>query len=109
MAIVVIAIHVHPFEGYSRTILLDMYDLLCGCAVPFFFMCTGYFMAQKILYVNYEQHCLKKICGKIIVFIFVLDSGISTLDGFWVLQQYCSLVERCYLFYPWFGGYGGAL
>ena len=44
-----------------------------------------------------------------IVFVSVLDSGISTLDGFWVLQQYCALVERCYLFYPWFGGYGGAL
>ena len=54
MAIVVIAIHVQPFEGYSRTMLLDVYNLLCGCAVPFFFMYTGYFMAQKILCANYE-------------------------------------------------------
>ena len=68
MAIVVIAIHVHPFEGYSRTMLLDMYDLLCGCAVPFFFMCTGYFMAQKILYVNYEQQftVLKRYVKKLL-------------------------------------------
>lgn len=55
MAIVVIAIHVHPFEGYASTTLLDVYNLLCGCAVPFFFLCTGYFMAQKILYTNCEQ------------------------------------------------------
>lgn len=52
MAIVVIAIHVHPFEGYSRTTLLDMYGLLCGCAVPFFFLCTGYFLAKRVIYVN---------------------------------------------------------
>ena len=68
MAIVVIAIHVHPFEGYSRTTLLDMYGLLCGCAVPFFFMCTGYFIAQKVLYTSYEQQftVLKRYVKKLL-------------------------------------------
>ena len=46
MAVVVVAIHVHPFEGYEQSIGVDMYDFVCAVAVPFFFLCTGYFLAR---------------------------------------------------------------
>lgn len=48
MAIVVVAIHVHPFEGYAESTWIDIYRLMCYCAVPFFFLCTGYFLAKGI-------------------------------------------------------------
>lgn len=48
MAIVVIAIHTRPFEGFEPSIFLQLYDLLCTCAVPFFFLATGYLLERKL-------------------------------------------------------------
>ena len=48
MAIVVVAIHVQPFDGYAESTWIDIYRLICYCAVPFFFLCTGYFLAKGI-------------------------------------------------------------
>lgn len=48
MSMVVVAIHIHPFEGYDQSIVIDIYDWVCGMAVPFFFLCTGYFFARDI-------------------------------------------------------------
>lgn len=69
MAIVVIAIHVHPFEGYQPSIWLDLYKLLCSCAVPFFFLSTGYLLGLRILDIkdiDGKLHVLKKSIFKTI-------------------------------------------
>lgn len=48
MAFVVIAIHTHPFEGLEQSVFITIYFLSCHCAVPFFFLSTGYLLARKL-------------------------------------------------------------
>lgn len=63
MAIVVIAIHTHPFEDMVNEPLY--YSILRRCAVPFFFLCTGFFIGKKL---NSDSRIFqqKKIIGKYI-------------------------------------------
>lgn len=44
LSICVVAIHTHPFEGSSDQILLNIYSSIVSLAVPFFFLCSGFFM-----------------------------------------------------------------
>lgn len=49
MAFFVIAIHTHPFEFFNLPVfVMRLYDLICSCAVPFFFLTTGYLLARKL-------------------------------------------------------------
>lgn len=49
MAFFVIAIHTHPFEFLNLPVfVMGLYDLICSCAVPFFFLTTGYLLARKL-------------------------------------------------------------
>lgn len=48
MAIVVIAIHTHPLENFHCGIILRIYDKLIPIAVPFFFMCSGFLLFNKV-------------------------------------------------------------
>lgn len=49
MAFFVIAIHTHPFEFLDLPIFfMRLYELICSCAVPFFFLTTGYLLARKL-------------------------------------------------------------
>ena len=47
MAICVVAIHTHPLEHCTIPIVNDMYDSFVGMAVPFFFLSSGFLLAQK--------------------------------------------------------------
>lgn len=48
MAIVVIGIHTHPLEYVDNEILKFISTICCSCAVPFFFMATGYLLMRKL-------------------------------------------------------------
>lgn len=50
MAIVVVAIHTHPFEKILVGKFLDYYESLVIVAVPFFFICSGFFLQLKLNY-----------------------------------------------------------
>lgn len=49
-AICVVAIHTHPYSNYNSTpySITRFCDILLLCAVPFFFITTGYFMGKKL-------------------------------------------------------------
>ena len=49
-AICVVAIHTHPYPNYTSTpySITRFLDILLLCAVPFFFITTGYFMGKKL-------------------------------------------------------------
>ena len=47
MAIVVISIHTLPSDYFSASAGEYLYDFLCASAVPFFFVASGFLLAQK--------------------------------------------------------------
>ena len=47
MAICVIAIHTHPLESCSINIINKFYESFVAIAVPFFFLASGFLLAQK--------------------------------------------------------------
>ena len=49
-SLMVIAIHVRLFEDVNETLDIFVVDILCRLAVPFFAICSGYFM--QIMYKN---------------------------------------------------------
>ena len=48
MACCVIAIHTQPFFGCSNFLVKKVYDSIVNCAVPFFFMASGFLLAVKL-------------------------------------------------------------
>ena len=47
MAFCVVAIHTHPLEYCTITIANDIYESFVRMAVPFFFLSSGFLLAQK--------------------------------------------------------------
>ena len=47
-AFLVVAIHIPPFEEAAPVFSHEFQQVICRMAVPFFFVCTGYFMGEKI-------------------------------------------------------------
>lgn len=48
MACCVIAIHTQPVFGCSNSIIVEVFEAIVNCAVPFFFMASGYLLAVKM-------------------------------------------------------------
>ena len=48
MAVVVVAIHTNPLANCSNQILLNIFDFISHCAVPFFFLRSGFFLGRKV-------------------------------------------------------------
>ena len=48
MAVCVVAIHTHPLEHCSNLIILSIYDTFTNCAVPFFFLSTGFLLGKRM-------------------------------------------------------------
>lgn len=59
MAICVIAIHTQPFVNRKGTIFLKIYNNFVNCAVPFFFMSSGYLLAVKMKWPFASQRDIK--------------------------------------------------
>ena len=47
-AFLVVAIHIPPFEEIAPVFSHEFQQVICRMAVPFFFVCTGYFIGEKI-------------------------------------------------------------
>ena len=48
MSIFVIAIHTHPLEYCNNSIITNFFEVFFKCAVPFFFLTSGYILSAKI-------------------------------------------------------------
>ena len=57
-AIIVIAIHTHPFESVENELFYKGFDLLSSIAVPFFFMTSGFLMSNKLNNIGYLKRIL---------------------------------------------------
>ncbi len=69
MAVCVIAAHTLPFYGRSNPIVNELFENVIKCAVPFFFMATGFFLTLKSGWpCNSEEAVLniRKYCKKVI-------------------------------------------
>ena len=49
MSIFVVAIHTHPLENISNSVINGIYDSLVSLAVPFFFVATGFLVYEDVL------------------------------------------------------------
>lgn len=47
-AILVVAIHIPPFLDVNKTASLLLQQVICRLAVPFFFLCSGFFLGKKL-------------------------------------------------------------
>ncbi len=47
MAIFVVAIHTHPFEGMHKNLIIHLWNLVEDIAVPYFFIASGYLLFLK--------------------------------------------------------------
>lgn len=66
MAIFVVAIHSGPFEGCENTVWLGIYNAVVSLAVPFFFICSGFLLAQKLQYPYSNENSVAIIKGYLV-------------------------------------------
>ena len=59
MSIVVVAIHTHPLENSNAPLLDKIYEIIVNCAVPFFFISTGFLLQNKMSQLKTEK---ERIC-----------------------------------------------
>lgn len=57
MAICVVAIHTNPLYGCKNQTAVSIYTAIVSCAVPFFFICSGFLLGKKINQ-SKEDSCL---------------------------------------------------
>ena len=48
MAIFVVAIHTHPFEGLSENVFIQFWNIIVRFAVPYFFIASGFLLFSKV-------------------------------------------------------------
>ena len=65
MAICVVAIHTHPFENMPNMSFLGYYNSFIECAVPFFFLASGFLLASRFDGINdliiIKKHIIKLV------------------------------------------------
>ena len=65
MSFLVVAIHTNPLKMCNIPAVTVLYDCITACAVPFFFLASGFLLAQKSTAENFPQ-IIKKHLFKII-------------------------------------------
>ena len=101
MAICVVAIHTHPLENCSNKVILNIYESIVNCAVPFFFLASGYLLAIKLRcpYDSLENiEVIKKYLLKIVK-MYVVWTIIYSPIGLWFYWQSGHNVIKCFLLY----------
>ncbi|WP_207638189.1 acyltransferase family protein [Butyrivibrio sp. AC2005] len=66
-AFCVVAIHTGPLDGCMLSVVSTFYDIFVAIAVPFFFISSGFFLAQKMQYpfqIEANEIILKKYIKK---------------------------------------------
>lgn len=78
-ALLVVAIHIPPLEDCSLWLSHEFEQVVCRMAVPFFFLCTGYFLGGKIR----DEKRIKEYLLHIIKMYF-----------FWTICYFYPMLER---------------
>ncbi len=66
MAILVVAIHTRPFYYCDSFLVKEVYGFIVRCAVPFFFLSSGFLLAKKMDGVEHRTDVLQNHLKKII-------------------------------------------
>ena len=92
MAVCVVAMHTKPLDGCSNRIILSVYDSIVNCAVPFFFLASGYLLSVKLSY-PYDSVENIKIIGEYLQKIAERKSSIisyATSSTTWMAPEQTS-------------------
>lgn len=76
-SLLIIAIHVELFKDVNNFWYFVVVNIICRVAVPFFAMCTGYFMASKIEVHDSKSAAIFKVVGrqwKRLAFLYIIWS-----------------------------------
>ena len=99
-AFLVAAIHIPPLEDCSPWLSHEFQQVVCRMAVPFFFLCTGFFLGEKLL----DRERTKKYLFHILkMYLFwTLCYGIPIIERFWkgersLLKNVGELLRRLFL------------
>ena len=80
-AILVVAIHIPPLQDVNETASLVLQQVICRLAVPFFFLCSGFFLGKKL-----ERKADTMRYAKRIATMYLLWSALylpAILERFW--------------------------
>lgn len=69
MAFCVVAIHTDPLHAYRGTWVFTVYDSITRCAVPFFFLASGFLFGHKMQTPLASKRNLPLLCSFLIKFI----------------------------------------
>lgn len=99
-ALLVAAIHIPPLEDCSPWLSHEFQQVVCRMAVPFFFLCTGFFLGGKL----YDKERTKKYLFHILkMYLFwSLCYGIPIIERFWkgdrtLMENVGELLRRFFL------------
>ena len=99
-ALFVVAIHIPPFKDVAPGFSYEFQQVFCRMAVPFFFLCTGFFVGEKVQswgkIKSYLLHIIKMYT------IWTLFYFYPMLERFWmperaVSQNVLELLQRFFL------------
>lgn len=100
-AVIVVAIHSHPFENIPLPMWADfVYKLICNTAVPFFFIASGFLLGYKSLN---EERIFKKLKSFVWMYViallcyFPLDILIGWADNPSVGRLFVSYIKRIFI------------
>lgn len=86
-AFLVAAIHIPPFEEAAPVFSHEFQQVICRMAVPFFFVCTGYFIGEKITdkgkVRKYLFHIIKMYVWWSLLYL------IPIIERFWEKKKKC--------------------
>lgn len=80
-ALLVVAIHLPPFADLNAAVSYGLQQIICRLAVPFFFLCSGFFLDGKMESKEQVMEYVKHI-GKLYIF--------------WSLLYFPQMIERYY-------------
>ena len=80
-SILIIGIHTNLFVDINDTLNFAVVDIICRLAVPFFAVCSGYFLSKSLAKNEFRAKPIKKQEWKMIILHSNLDK--DRLDVIW--------------------------
>lgn len=116
MAIFVVAIHTHPFEGLNDNLFIRLWHVMENLAVPYFFITSGFFLFSKFKKEpDKSTHILTmKAYGKRIIMLYLywtiiflpitiwgfLNNGNTVFNDFFLFLRGVILIGENYYSWP---------
>lgn len=106
-AFLIFTIHIPPFQGaadpVTDTLNFGIRNTLCRVAVPFYFICSGFFLFRKMPLDQINTEVIKKYCFRImqLLGIWYLLSFVGSVVHLWYLRATLTAVVILSLCLHW--------